>query len=413
MVDALPDSLPTNRLRRASQIPAVVLGADSNALGFFRSLGRKGIPVLGLENQWHPGMLSRFCHPILSPDPVLREDDALRFLQELGHAIGGRSVLLPTTDAFVTFVANHRSELQDTYEFNVSDVVHSLTDKGQQYRLAAGLGIPTPRTAFPGEQDVEEIAADMEYPCILKPCQSHLWLRFVGTHSTKSWGKAIEVHSGSELVQTYREVSRSGLPFMVQETIPGRDDQLFGLFTYLDRTSQPLAVLTKRKLRQSPRGYGVGSIHVSVRVPEVAELGLRLLQGLKFSGLAGVEFKRDARDGKFKLIEINPRSIAITQQAVVCGVDIPFVAYRDCLGERVEPNSSFREGVKWINVPKDLASFPEYHRAEGLDLITYVQSWRGPRCFAYFVWDDPLPGLAYMNRFVNLMVRKWVRARGS
>ena len=66
---------------------------------------------------------------------------------------------------------------------------------------------------------------------------------------------------------------------------------------------------------------------------EVVDAGLRFLRGLGFHGISQVEFKRDPRDGRFKLMEINPRLWQWHGLAAACGVDLPLIAYRDLTGE--------------------------------------------------------------------------------
>ncbi len=380
-------SLPTDKA------PAFIAGLGSNGLSFLRSLGRRGVPVVALDTWKDPGMYSRYCIPSVVPRAEGHDKSLLNFLQEAGEAVPRRGVLIPTADAFVLFVAKHRKELEKQFDFNIADyeVVLTATNKKRQYEAAQQEGVETPLTLFPEDLPIEEIAQEMSYPCILKPHYSHLWRNYLNAHQETRWGKVAEAHSRSELIDTYSEMKRSGLEFMVQERIEGGDDQLFGLLTYLDRSSKPLAVFTKRKLRQYPRGYGDGCFQVAVEEPQVAGLGLRLLQALKFRGTAGVEFKRDAQEGALKLIEVNPRSISQTYHAVVCGVDIPHIAYRDARGEPTERVTAFRSGVKWINFEKDLRAFREGRRRGEENLGQWLNSLLGERCFAFFTWDDPLP----------------------
>ena len=72
---------------------------------------------------------------------------------------------------------------------------------------------------------------------------------------------------------------------------------------------------------------------------EVVDAGLALLRALWFHGISQVEFKRDPRDGRFKLMEVNPRLWQWHGLAAACGVDLPLIAYRDLTGEQVEPVS--------------------------------------------------------------------------
>ena len=391
--------------------PAVIAGIGSNGLGFLRSLGRRGILCVALDSWRDPGTHSRYGLPLVVPDPERDERGLLDLLLEIGDETPVRSVLIPTTDAFILFVSKHHGELSDHYQFNVADheSVLTLANKRLQYEYARRQGIEAPVTFFPEDVGIEEIASETDYPCIIKPYLSHLWRAYGGNR----WGKVAEVQTARELIDTYSEMKESGLDFMVQEKIAGAEDHLYGLITYLDRSSEPVAIFTKHKVRQYPTNFGDGSLHIAVRVPDVAKLGLRLIQGLNFRGIAHVEFKRDPLDGHFKLIEVNPRSSAATYHAVASGVDIPYIAYQDSRGEQAEKAFTFREGVKWINLEKDFRSFLEHRRAGDLSLRGWLTSLRGPRCFAFFTWDDPLPAWYGLREFGLTELQKKRRSAAS
>ena len=119
---------------------------------------------------------------------------------------------------------------------------------------------------------------------------------------------------------------------MIQELIPGGDDELYTLGSYLDASGTPLGLFSGRKLRQTPPNVGTCRVGEAVWVQEVVDAGLRLLAALSFTGLSQVEFKRDPRDGRFKLMEINPRLFQWHGLAAACGVDLPALAYWDLLG---------------------------------------------------------------------------------
>ena len=78
---------------------------------------------------------------------------------------------------------------------------------------------------------------------------------------------------------------------------------------------------------------------------------------IRYQGLGGIEFKRDARDGRYKLIEFNARYGMWDSLGMRCGVDIPWAAYRDALGEPVEPQRSYRTGVSWVDLQRDARAF--------------------------------------------------------
>lgn len=357
-------------------------------------------------------MLSRFGFPLVVPDPSRNELVLLNLLLEIGEALPSRAVLIPTTDPFILFFARHSGPLSKYYDFNIPDyeTVLTLANKRRQYDFAIEHGIPIPETVYPTNIPIEEIAREIRYPCIIKPYFSHLWKNYTDGLQGVRWGKVAEVHSREDLLATYSEMSKSGLDFLIQDKIPGLDDELYDLLVYLNRASEPLAAFTKHKLRCYPVGFGVSSLAIGQWEPELAKLGLEFVRALKYKGIVSPEFKRDPRDGMFKLMEVNPRSILTTYLAVSSGVDIPYLAYRDAKGDSVEKIDSFHEGVKWISFERDVKAFLEYRRAGLLDLASWAQSWRGEKCFAIFTRDDPLP---FCRGFPQFLLTEWRRRRAA
>ena len=204
--------------------------------------------------------------------------------------------------------------------------------------------------------------------------------------------KLVPVKTAADLPEAYARSSVCG-PLLIQEHIPGEDDETYYLGSYLNEQSQPLAVFTGRRLRQYPRGFGAARSAESVWVPEVADAGLRLLQELGFHGVSHVEFKRDHRDGRFKLIEINARHYGTHALAAASGVDLSAAAYNDALG-RPFAASRQREGVRWLIARRDVpASVQEILHGE-LSPREWLASLRGTRLDGVFSFDDPIPGLA-------------------
>lgn len=383
--------------------PAIILGLEMNGLGFLRSLGRRRIPLLALDGEREPAMFSRYCVPMTVPDPIEDESALLRTLQEIGEVLPVPGVLVPTSDAYTLFASKYSDVLSKHYNFNIPDykTVGMLANKKLQYEYARRHGVEIPLTLYPADMPIQEIAREMDYPCIVKPSVSHLWRRYAARLGPAAGGKVTEVRSASELIATCQEMMKSGIEPMIQERIGGGEDLLYSLLTYLNRSSEPLAIFTKRKLRQYPREYGNSCFQVGVWEPEVADSGLRLLQGLGYRGNAGVEFKRDPKDGRLKLVEINPRSLATNYHATVSGVDVPYIAYRDSNGESVERAITFTEGVKWIRVSWDFKAFQAGRRAGELDFGRWLKSLSGRRCFAFFATDDPLPAVIGSAKFIH------------
>ena len=395
------DSSQLARVTKSRIAPAVVLGTGFNGLSFLRSLGRRGIPTIAMDTWRDAAAFSRYGAFLEVPDPAVGEAALLALLERIAQRIPRRGVLIPTSDAFAMFVSQFEADLAAHYDLNVPDhkTVLTVTDKKLQYKHAAKVGVAAPLSLFPEESDIRVIAKEVSYPCVLKPCLAHRWRRYLQTTGTPGGRKAIEIRSAGELIDAYETMKVSGVEFMVQEKIPGGDDRLWALQTYLDRSHAPKAVFTKCKLRQYPRGFGDSCFQIGRWDAQVAETGLRLLQTLSYRGNAGVEFKRDPRDDRLKLVEANPRSLATNHHAVVSGVDIPYITYRDSRGEKVEEPSSFQDGIKWVDLTRDLQSFLQYRNSRELSAGQWLRSLRGRRCHARFTWDDPLPAVVGLARF--------------
>ena len=119
---------------------------------------------------------------------------------------------------------------------------------------------------------------------------------------------------------------------LVQECIPGGDENLVVAACYVDRTGAFQAGFNARKLVQSPPGFGTGCVVESANRPELFERTIRLLRAMEFTGIAEVEYKLDARDGEYKLIEVNPRPWDQHRLGAACGVDLIHLAYCDYAG---------------------------------------------------------------------------------
>lgn len=194
--------------------------------------------------------------------------------------------------------------------------MENLSSKKFQYKFAKEIGIPTPKTYYPNSRkDIERIGRLISYPCLIKPAHSQYW-GSSNDRRPRNWKKVITVGTAEQLVEAYYRVSSGTVEFIVQEKIQGGDDQLYALYTCLDSDSQPLGVFVRQKLRQWPIEAGDGSYSVSVYEPEVVDLGLKLLRAANYQGLANIEFKKDSKDSKFKLVEVNIRSALQIQLAV-------------------------------------------------------------------------------------------------
>lgn len=385
---------------------ALVTGGNFAPLGVVRSLGRRGIPAWALHDGCLTATRSRYVrHSLPWPAEVdeARQRDYLLDLAATRRLDGW--ALFPVLDETAAMIARHHDALAERFRLTTPPwaVVRWAHDKRLTNRLADQVGVTHPATHAPRGR--EELAAlDCAFPALVKPANSE---RFTHLTHAKAW----QVADRQALLARYDEACAliGADQVLVQELVPGGGEAQFS-YVALCAEGRPLASLVARRVRQYPVDFGRTSTYVeTVERPAVAEAARRLLAALGYTGLVEVEFKYDARDGRYKLLDINARVWAWHTLARRAGVDFPYLAWLLAHGEPV-PEVRARVGVRWVRMAPDLRAVALQIRRGHLSLPAYLRSLRGPLEFAVFAADDPLPGLLHLPL---LAYARWRRLRGQ
>lgn len=383
--------------------PAVVIPSDRPAsLGIARSLGKRGIPVFGVDPDPRAiGMVSRYLRPCPIPGGH-SEQSRLQFLLDLGETLGQKAVLYPLSDDYVVFCSKYRAELKKYFSYRMPDheTIANLVSKKGLHQIAQQLEIPAPRMFMASNQDdVDHFSNAISYPVILKPIFSPSWLRpeintLLRENAFSGAPKVAFCRNAQELADLYRQIAKYDEHMIIEEVVPGEDDRLAYVCFYCDGQSQTLAVFAGQKLRVLPVNFGSATFVRSFRDPELENISMQLLNGCRYQGPGGVEFKKDPRDGKYKLIEFNARFGMWDTLSIRCGIDIPYIAYCDALGRPAEAKRTYREGVLWVDLQRDIRAFLMYHRRGQLRFGKWLNSLRGEKDWAIFAWGDIKPAIA-------------------
>jgi len=346
-------------------VPAAVVDVGwVNGLAAIRSLGRAGIRVLAVDHRPSAlGFRSRYAERLLSPDPFEDEHRFVNFMRALGEV-----VVFPTHDDSLNAIARYADDLQVLAPFPAWEVLERVQSKRAQLEQAAAAGIDIP------------VLDPKTFPVIVKPERSIEFKR-------RFRRQAFRCETPAELEEALAKTGEFGP--IVQELIPGGDDALYTVGSYLDSDGRALGVFCGRKLRQTPPGIGTCRVGEAVWVEEVVDDALRLLAAFEYRGVSQVEFKRDPRDGRFKLMEINARLWQWHGLASACGVDIPRIAYADLTGDTPPPAQMNGNGKRWaITLLPGERPTPQ----------------RPPYVDAVFAADDPRPALVHLARVLRSAV---------
>lgn len=364
-----------------------------------RTLAGLGARVVAFGSPDAPVRASRSCSRFVALD---RGGDVVGQALELLESAAGLAgaVVLPCDDDGLELVARHRPRLVELgyrpVEAN-DEVLLAMLDKSRTYELAreADVAAPAVRT-LRSVADVDDVAGEVAFPCVLKPVHSHLYQRRAGRY-----GKVISVADESELRAVIGELQALGLEMLLTEVVPGGDGDFCSYYTYLDGDGAPLFHFTKRKIRQYPIHFGLITYQVTDWTPEVADAGLRLFQRIGLRGIANAEFKLDRRDGVYKLIECNLRFTAANELVRRSGIDIARLAYARVTGGPLPRVDSYRRGMRMWHPIEDVRALCDYRQAGELTVGAWAKSLLHRQHVPLFRLSDPGPTVANLRRMAR------------
>lgn len=378
--------------------PAIILSTHTAGLGVIRGLGMMGVPIVAVHyDSEETGYLSRYVkEKIFAPHPEEFQDQFIDLLVNIATRYEG-SLLIPTDDATIVTVSRNKSLLERYYNVACTEwnIAKNFIDKKHTYALAEKIGVPAPRTIVPHSiEDVERYSQTALFPCLVKPTQVHRYYALFQQ-------KMVQVDSCEQMLSAYKQAEDVGIEVMLQELIPGDDSQGANYNSYF-WNNEPLVEFTAQQIRNGPPDFGSPRIVLSKYISEVLEPGRKIIKALGFYGFSCTEFKRDPRDGIYKLMEVNGRHNRSSLLAVRCGINFPWLHYQHLEDGKLPFATDFQENVYWISMATDFGYSLKYRRREGYSLSQYIKPYLEPHVFAIFDLRDPTP---FVKRSMNLIKR--------
>jgi predicted ATP-grasp superfamily ATP-dependent carboligase len=395
---------------RDTSLPVLVLEMQNHgALGVMRSLGRLGVHVYGVNSTRRPlASYSKYCQKTFFLDlDSTPAEQAVGRLMVIARDIGAMPLLIATNDESALFVAQNAPTLREAFMFpqNSVQVVWSLYNKKSMHLLAKQLAIPTPETVFPeSRQDVIDFSGKARFPIMLKASDNIHTSRYAGK-------KMIIARSKEELLAQYDAMEDDSNPsLMLQEYIAGKDDSVWMFDGYFDENFDCLFGITAKKIHQTPVYTGMTALGICFPNPVIEEATRTLIKAVGYKGILDIGYRYDARDGLYKLLDVNPRLGATFRLFVGHnGMDVARAEYLHFTGQPV-PRSNICTGRKWILEDADLVSCIRYYRDGVLTVQDWLGSYRGIRECAWFASDDIEPFLRRCASFAVRFLRKIFRS---
>lgn len=399
----MPESVAVGRHRDPS---VIVLGEGITALGVLRTLARGGISTLVAETADPLVRHSRWFRPLPRGTPPIGSSPLEAWLSALPVE---RAVLMPCSDHRVSEVANLPSPLRERFPAVVpsATTLARFVDKGHFAQLLQSTGTPHPfSTQLPHADALNDVPDAVFADAILKPRDSQSFMRRYGV-------KALHVRTRRAAADELARVHGDGFAVILQEYVPGPAANHYFIDGFIDRHGTLRAVFVRQRLRMYPLDFGNSTALVSV-APDAARAAVdaltTLLAGVGYVGIFSAEFKRDARDGMFKILEVNARPWWYVDFAARCGVDVCRMAYDSALGRAVPTLRRYQTRRTLVFPYYDRLAIEALHGRGELSIARGIGSWVGAMQ-PVFQWQDPAPGihatLTHAARFVRRRLGRW------
>lgn len=402
-----------NPERAESGWPAVVVaGAYQTGVGLMRNLQRRGVRAYAFDcAPEQTGFLSGYGKTFLCPNPDFAPDEWVQFMQQLSRDIGGRPVLIPSADQFVTAISKHANALEEHFRFLPAAAATQalLATKERQYAVAAEHGLPTAATAYiTTAEELRAFGMSARFPCLIKPDHCREWEVLPSRHPLRGQKLAL-AQTLTQLLEQYASVSAVTPKLVVQEVIEGPDSAKLCYLSVYSRSGVRLGSCVVRQLRTDPIYFGSASVVEPVDDPEADLLSDHFLRSLGYSGICELELKRDTRDGQVKLIEANPRYSVTSDAAPYTGVDIGWLHYLDLIEQPVQPVRPTNLNFRHIALRRDMSTFRSYLKAGLLTWGDFLRTYRGNVHFFDFDLRDRRVTFATLKDVFKILLGPYLR----
>lgn len=413
--------IPAELAFEPGTVPVLLLGG----VNLVRALGLAGIPaVVASCDASEPALASRHCRATALLPP-LDHPKALNRLLALGeqlHAFAGRRVpLMCGSDDGLKLVCANRARLARHFLLLLNDapIADSLIDKARFQALAEKAGLPVPRE-YRWEADGPSSLAAAQGQVLVKPKSKVDW------HDSRMQERLFQGGAKARVFANGREAMaepavalfRDQLQF--QEYIPGDDRSLWSFHGFGDERGAVLASFVGRKIRTDPPLTGESAFIELAEEPGLEALGREIAAKLPLRGPFKMDFKRDPRDGRWLLLEINARYNLWHYLGARNGVNLMGVAYEYLVHRSNPAPTRARSTYRWISLESDFRAFRALRSRGELSAARWLASIAFSRNVCnVFAWHDPGPWLRFWgfriarrasraSAWVLALVRQWL-----
>lgn len=387
-------------------------GNERAALAVTRALGREQVEVVvGADTQRSLAGSSRYCRKnFVYPSP---HENPAGFVATILEMVRDHDIdaVFPISDIAMHLIGPERAQFERFTRLPSppAEVFQEISDKYRLMQRAVSEGVGIPETIFVPDGNLKGILDTIAvFPVVVKPGCS---LVKVGSQWKKT--SVCYAESREDLLRLYDEKAYLRTPSLIQQRVVGAGEGLFVLM----QEGTPLGMFAHRRLRERPPSGGVSVLRESIALPKaMVEATLKLLQPVKWHGVAMVEFKVDQVTQRPLLMEINGRFWGSLQLAVDAGVNFPSLLLDMAMGNpQTVPENGYRIGVKsrWllgdldqlvmrVKKPDRTLNLPPGAPSKFRSFMSFCRFFERDLFYEVEDFDDPAPSRFEMLRYIKL-----------
>lgn len=277
---------------------------------------------------------------IIYNSKIWEEEYFLKALDEFANNHKDKKILLiSSNETYAEFIVKNKDKLSKQYVYNYPslNIIKSLIDKEQFYKTYKDSNLIFPKTLYYDVVSDKKINIEFEFPVILKPADvvSYGHIDFEGKNKIYKIETEVELH---DIVNKIKQSGYQGT-LIIQEYIPGDDSYLFDSVVYADKKGKVKLISFAQIGLQEHTKHMVGNAAVLINgynaydgnVTEMVEDIKKFMEKIKYQGFAEFDLKYDARDKKFKVLEINARQGRSSYYLTGLGYNLVEVLVKDLI----------------------------------------------------------------------------------
>lgn len=309
---------------------------------------------------------------------------------------GKYDIVVPCVDFSAAILSENKIEFsQYAYVASNDLAVYQIAgDKEKTMAVCMKYGIPAPMTLLQ-VSSIEDVAkSGITFPIVTKPKTGYGAIGFK------------KLSSMEEARELFRDREQEIPLYVFQEYIPQTALQ-YECAMFIDNENQVKTATVFSKNRWFPIEGGSSTLNITVDRPDIVKSCTALLQQIGWRGPADIDLIDDPRDGKAKIMEINPRVSGSVKIVFESGADQSLQILQMAMGQPVSDQLTYDVGQRLRFTQSDLLWFiksPNRFKAE--------PSWFSIRKTKdhTFYWDDPLPWFVFAVSAL-LKLRKEMKKR--